>query len=857
MKTAFHVESGTWAVQWPGVISRHDVVFESPPSDPMQHGMPLGNGNLGALIWTEESKLVMALNRCDLFETLGEGELGDYDGLRTFLRHGCRIVVDFGQPLFHPFYVASFEGRLSLADATACMQLTGSFGTFTLKAFVAWDEDVFFLDLDADLLELSSYIEARIERYGSRVFPRWYTGVRRNLSEGLTGTRSHIIGSHAVITHPLGDRRFACALNVGAQADLCLMHSRCVLARLQSGQLQLRAAISPPLMPGEDIDWAARMLDCADKTRLFEAHKREWRAFWDKSYMETDDPYLDSLYHLALYYACSGQRGRYPGRFINSLWSWSHDVQPWNYYFHWNQQTIYWGLNAAGRHELIKPYLKMRFDGLDNARKSARQLGARGAYVADITDVYGHNRPDDNHTPVAEIALDFWRQYLYTCDKTFLREKALPYMIEAAQLFEHLFELRDDGFYHAQRGTAYEGWTIMEDACTELACGKALFTVLIAALDEADVRHESRALWEDMRDRIYDIPLVDVDPAVLECEGDVYRLAVGQFAGETVRGNKVLALGKPIGYDHFVAQYEAIPDRKAPPYRYSVQIAREMLHSERLREDHIATVRYVVPGAHPQANICAVFPARLIGLKDRGSARFDAAVLTALMSRDEQDTTSGWDPMPIALCQLGLAKQAEKYLDEYPSSWQYYNNGFGHYGWNSEFVADQISPFRMYPVKDMDTGDSLWLGTWRFRHMGLEPLGVFTALMNERLFQSADGVFRVAPAISKERFARFTLHAVGGFVVSAEISGGSPRFIHIHSLSGRPVRVENPWRTAYVGNKAYAERLIALTIPKGESILLTPEQAMPIACEAIAPQPNKHCRMRPDKHAMLGLPRID
>ena len=48
MNSAFDLSTGTWNIDWPGRVARHDVVYLSPPDDPTQ-GIPLGNGDLGVL----------------------------------------------------------------------------------------------------------------------------------------------------------------------------------------------------------------------------------------------------------------------------------------------------------------------------------------------------------------------------------------------------------------------------------------------------------------------------------------------------------------------------------------------------------------------------------------------------------------------------------------------------------------------------------------------------------------------------------------------------------------------------------------------------------------------------------------
>ena len=39
MQTAFDVKTGEWRINWPGRVARHDLVYLTPPTDPMQ-GLP-------------------------------------------------------------------------------------------------------------------------------------------------------------------------------------------------------------------------------------------------------------------------------------------------------------------------------------------------------------------------------------------------------------------------------------------------------------------------------------------------------------------------------------------------------------------------------------------------------------------------------------------------------------------------------------------------------------------------------------------------------------------------------------------------------------------------------------------------
>src|SRR4029079_487072 len=76
-----------------------------------------------------------------------------------------------------------------------------------------------------------------------------------------------------------------------------------------------------------------------------------------------------------------------------------------------------------------------------------------------------------------------------------------------------------------------------------------------------------------------------------------------------------------------------------------------------------------------------------------------------------------------------------------------------------------------------------------------EYLGVHLAVMNEALLHSYNGKIRVFRALPKDAtfISRFTLAAMGGFLVSAEKEGDDIKYVGIKSLSGNPVTLVNPW----------------------------------------------------------------
>ena len=286
-----------------------------------------------------------------------------------------------------------------------------------------------------------------------------------------------------------------------------------------------------------------------------------WRSIWNRSLVDYGDDYLNNLWYLTMYYANASQGGKYPGRFNNGLWGWSRDVQNWNFYFHWNQQQLCWPLNAAGFHGLVSSYLNLRFNSLPQAKKDAKEIfNVDGAFISDVTERRGYSSSGEkaNHTPIAEIALDFWKQYRYTSDQTFLKEKALPFIIEAARFFESILVKETDGLYHAKEGTGYEGWILLKDGLTELVYAQALFSTALEALKITGTSLPEAIKWKEIRDHLAPLPVIPAGEQAISTEKVGYKLKTGFFKGEKCATDQIFAAGWGIKENKMLAVFNPV-----------------------------------------------------------------------------------------------------------------------------------------------------------------------------------------------------------------------------------------------------------------------------------------------------------
>lgn len=861
--SAFDPTCAQWNIAFPGRVAQHDLVYQSPPIDPMQ-GIALGNGDVAALAWCEGSKIILVVNKCDLWDDSQTGKFETWDekyDYYTTQRQACRIEIDFKFPVFDTLYLSDFKARLNLADASMSLSSTSPFGAASLTAFIDHQSGILFCDLGSSFQE-NVPLEISIERFGSRTFSMWYARMKQDASIGLSGTEALADARGAYLTQKLTSGTFAVGGTVMENDGLTVInvreHSRRATIEFTGKpekHVKLAFAVTSPV-EGDPVAEADNKLSSA-RAKGFESfrksHAQYWESIWHRSLMDYGDDYLNNLWYLTMYYSHSSQGGKYPGRFNNGLWGWNHDVQQWNFYFHWNQQQLYWPLNAAGFHELVSPYLDYRFNSLRFAKKSARGIfKADGAFIADVTNRRGYNRIDliDNHTPVAEIALEFWRQYEFTSDKDFLTNKALPFILEAARFFESLLEKEGDGLYHARGGTGYEGTIMLRDALTELVYARTLFATALQALEITGLEVPEAARWKFLQDHLAPIPVVKAGEGLIVTGETGSKINWGINRGTSVPGNNIIAAGWGIKENKWLTTWYQTDD---PAYAYLLTGNEAGNKTPDLR---------VLDGIFPAVPRSPVFPSGWVGLAQKEDPLFEVMTATTLLYGSE---CMGWDPVPIVLARLGLARELAVDLEQFPARWQFYVNGWGHI--SSDAGADRDGGiFRVNNVSVIGSpeGAKVPLPAWPFRHMSMEAMSVLATAMNEALLQSYDGTIRVFPSFHGNKAARFTLHAQGGFVVSSEIKSGNIAWIAIRSLHGNTCRLELPWPATLLQSsldresRLVSERTAALTTKPDEVILLVPQDQDLQSWSVLAEKPsaNENFKSHSSGKTQLGIPRM-
>lgn len=858
--SAFTFPGNLTELDYPAFLSQHDVVYLAPVPDGID-GFSLGNGDLGAMLWTPPDHLQLSINKVDLWDDGPDGPFsawGEQDEeVSTMLRSAGSLTIGHGLPTFDRLYLTDFAGRLRLAEAQVDIQSATPFASVSTEAFASEAAGVLVLRY-RDWTEEALPRRVELARWGTRSLLHWYRRLRRDDPLTLRATEAGTDGEHLWITQQLREMHFAMAACLDGPARPRRLHRRVGVFESDpvmnfEGTIYLAVVTSEeaddPLSAAiERVGAAARQ----GVASLREDHRRAWRHFWEASFVDLPpkQDYVENLWYLNSYHVASASRGRYPLNHINAIYSWNRDLRPWAHYYHWNEQIHVWPLHTIGHGELAMPYYRWRRGMLERAMEDARRIHDReGAFFSDVSNRKGYQavQPEEglglNLTPGPQIAGDFWRHYAYTRDEAFLQEYAYPLIREVTRFYLDTVTQRGDGRYTFVGTQPYESGLLLRDTLTDLAHARQLFQVFLEASALLHEDHELRDRCREVVDKLADYVTL---PVSTESEADPNSIADMRpvLFKEVQPGDPTMPMWF-VGYK--VPEGSAVAADRLPD---GAPVHEGM--SDPVAGLWIFTSTTMAP----------IFPANQVGLDQAGTPEFETAVNTVkALGYDHQ----GFSLWIVAKARLGLANELRTSLENWPQLFQIFPQGFSHWAMSNHPDMDLDSRY-LKPISVVDSpGETIYWPLALSAHMSIEALPMLQLAINEMLLQSYSGTIRVFPAVPDDWEGQFRLHAVGRFVVSAARSQGQATYVVIESRGSEPCRLSNPWRdeaaSLYRQEDGWS-RVQALegkiltfaTEPDGLYLLLphsrTPESLRPVEITATPNQGPKTLGQ-----ARLGLPK--
>ena len=250
---------------------------------------------------------------------------------------------------------------------------------------------------------------------------------------------------------------------------------------------------------------------------------------------------VSQMYHLQRFITACAGRGAYPIKFNGSLFTVppgpteaDPDYRRWGPGYWWqNTRLPYISLSTSGDFDLQRPLFHMYADELLPLCKYRTKLylNHEGAFYPEcimfwgavFSETYGWTPFSERVDKLQESGWHKWEwvgglelcwmmldYYSHTLDARFLRETALPFSREILTFFNQHYPLNGEGRLVMHPSQALETWWKCTNAAPEVAGCIAVADRLLA-LPARVVPAADRALWQQLRARLPEVPVREID----------------------------------------------------------------------------------------------------------------------------------------------------------------------------------------------------------------------------------------------------------------------------------------------------------------------------------------------------------
>jgi len=439
--------------------TQHRVIHRRPPAA-WHEGSPLGNGELGAMLWGREGQLCLTLDRADLWDlrentTYREQPEFDYAHLKQMVAEGRAAdvaevfeerqkrdnpvgptKVSIGRAELPIGPITDYECALDIDRGLFEGTLRTGDGKHRLQCFVSRESNVVCLHLDPwpdgaelrlvplgescpALAGLGHLAPVQGERDGFGVLVQSIPG-------GL---------AHAVAWARTGATLYL-ASESGATAD----------------EAERRAI---------DTCRAARE---TGHERLLRSHVAAWAELWAGSAVSLPDADAELMWYFGIYLLAScARRGSIPPG-LQGLWALDGAIPPWrgDYHADMNVQETFWPACGSGHLDLLDCWCDAMRASLDRCRDFTRGFfGTEGSFwvcssLPDYTLVPCWGPVQFAWSNGGWLAWLVWLRWRHSMDRAWLAETGYPLVADVLRFYAANLVAGDDGRLHVPLSSSPE-----------------------------------------------------------------------------------------------------------------------------------------------------------------------------------------------------------------------------------------------------------------------------------------------------------------------------------------------------------------------------------------------------------------
>ena len=431
--------------------SKHNLQF-SKLATRWDEAMPLGNGMIGALVWEKNKTLRISLDRADLWDSrpmkgLHRPEFS-YDWIYNQVKKGDYKPVqqNFDYPYDHEpaptkipgaalefnstHWGGSISNQLDIKNAVCTVrwkngtQLTTLVDANTTTGWFKFENLKTTLDI-------------------SLVAPN-YQGEVKNSGDPVGGDDLGRLGyeqgtvkkqDHKIVYHQKGWGNF--------EYEVIVQWSNVVAGSVEGVWTITRTPILNTAVNKSNtgVELAKGF------NAVYQKHSKWWNLFWNKSSIQIPDELIEKQWYLEQYKFGSTARKNAPPISLQGIWTADNGrIPPWKGDFHHdlNTQLSYWPSYSGNHLEEAMGYLDHFESNKKNYKRYTKQffnkegIAVPGVTTLDGTEMGGWIQYSLSPTVSAWVAQHYYLQWRYSMDRTFLKNKAYPWVKETAHFLENI-----------------------------------------------------------------------------------------------------------------------------------------------------------------------------------------------------------------------------------------------------------------------------------------------------------------------------------------------------------------------------------------------------------------------------------
>jgi len=437
--------------------SSHNLIYNQLATR-WDEGIPLGNGELGVLIWSKDGKLRFSLDRSDLWDLRPISWL-EKDEFNFSWVHKKWLEDDYG-------IVQEFFDKGAYSNSIAPSKIPGAGLEFLLPDI----GDVKKVELDVRTAVASvewkngTTLEAFVEADDTRgffKFKNYPDDIKLELippkyeSDSDSGDVDEVTGQDL---RRLGYKQGKVLVNENSlsyhqEGWNGFYYDVEVKWEEKNGELIGCWSITSSLSDQKAYPSAKKWTEGLDYQSIY-SHKRWWENFWAKSGIDIPDPVLEKQWYLEQYKFGSAARSNTPPISLQAVWTADNGkMPPWKGDFHHdlNTQLSYWPAYSGNHLDLEEGFLNWLWDIKPVAENYTKEyFGVNGLNVPGVTTLEGKPmggwiQYSCGPTVSAWLGQHFYLHWRYSMDKEFLRERAYPWISEVAIFLDEFSVRREDG----------------------------------------------------------------------------------------------------------------------------------------------------------------------------------------------------------------------------------------------------------------------------------------------------------------------------------------------------------------------------------------------------------------------------